>query len=62
MFPSTEECLDRITEGSVLLQTTAGAQPVPPPWWGELVLRSAHLKQRGSLAQRSERIVWSGGA
>ncbi|HLG64841.1 MAG TPA: hypothetical protein VKY19_23065 [Ktedonosporobacter sp.] len=44
--------MNSIADGSVMIQTSADALPCPPPWWGELVLLSQHLRQQGILTQR----------
>jgi hypothetical protein len=51
-FPIKEEHMNSIADGSVMIQTSADALPCPPPWWGELVLLSQHLRQQGILTQR----------
>ena len=48
--------MNTIADGSMMIQTFADPQPCPPPWWGELVLLSQHLKQQGILTQLAESI------
>src|SRR5689334_16665292 len=55
-FPIKEEHMNSIANGSVILQTSADALPCPPPWWGELVLLSQHLRQQDILTQLTEGI------
>ena len=46
--------MNSITDGSVSIQTSSQSQPCPPPWWGELVLLSQHLRQQGILSRLAE--------
>lgn len=46
--------MSSIADGSVIIQTSADSQPCPPPWWGELVLLSQHLKKQGILTRLAE--------
>src|SRR5690349_25127985 len=55
-FPIKEEHMNSIANGSVILQTSADSLPCPPPWWGELVLLSQHLRQQGILTRLTEGI------
>ena len=48
--------MNSIANGSVIIQTSADSLPCPPPWWGELVLLSQHLRQQGILTQLTEGI------
>jgi len=48
--------MNSIADGSGMIQTSADSLPCPPPWWGELVLVSQHLKKQGILSQLSEGI------
>lgn len=48
--------MNSIANGSVMIQTSADSLPCPPPWWGELVLLSQHLRQQGILTQFTEGI------
>jgi len=55
-FPIKEKHMNSIANGSVIIQTAADSQPCPPPWWGELVLLSQHLKKQGILTRLGESI------
>ncbi len=46
--------MNSIADGSVIVQTSVDALPCPPPWWGELVLLSQHLKKQGILTRLAE--------
>jgi hypothetical protein len=46
--------MNSIADGSVSIQTSSQSQPCPPPWWGELVLLSQHLRQQGILTRLAE--------
>src|SRR5512142_825103 len=46
--------MNSIADGSVIIQTSSDSQPCPPPWWGELVLLSQHLRQQGILTRLTE--------
>jgi len=48
--------MNSIADGSVIVQTSADSLPCPPPWWGELVLLSQHLRKQGILTQLTEGI------
>src|SRR5512133_2567786 len=56
MFSIKEEHMNSIADGSVIVQTSVDALPCPPPWWGELVLLSQHLRKQGILTQFAEGI------
>ena len=45
-----------IADGSVIIQTSAASVPAPPSWFGEVVLRAAHLRQHGVLTKISEQV------
>jgi hypothetical protein len=49
----------RSVDSSVVIQTTATSAPCPPPWFGEVVLLSAHLKAQGVLTKLCERIQFA---
>jgi hypothetical protein len=55
-FPIKEEHMNSIADGSVIVQTSADSLPCPPPWWGELVLLSQHLRKQGILTRLTEGI------
>src|SRR6266700_3839346 len=48
--------MNSIADGSVIVQTSADSLPCPPPWWGELVLLSQHLRKQGILSRLTEGI------
>jgi hypothetical protein len=43
-----------ITDGSVIIQTSAASVPSTPSWFGEVVLMAAHLRKHGVLTKISE--------
>src|ERR1051325_4423611 len=53
-FLRRETYMNSIADSSVLIQTSSVSAPCPPPWWGELVLLTAHLKKQGILTKLSE--------
>jgi hypothetical protein len=45
-----------IADGSLIIQTSSESVPSPPSWFGEVVLKAAHLRKHGVLAKISERV------
>ena len=45
-----------ITDGSVIIQTSAASVPATPSWFGEVVLMAAHLRKHGVLTKISESV------
>jgi len=45
-----------ITDGSVIIQTSAASVPSTPCWFGEVVLMSSYLRQQGILSEVSEQV------
>jgi hypothetical protein len=52
--PIKEDHMHRIADGLVIIQTASQSCPASPPWWGELVLLSQHLRRQGILASLTE--------
>jgi len=48
--------MSSIADSSVSIHTSSASVPCPPPWWGELVLLSQHLRHQGILAHLTEGI------
>ncbi len=48
--------MSSIANTSVIIQSSSHAVPCPPPWFGEVVLISAHLCKQGILSQICERV------
>jgi hypothetical protein len=51
-----EAHMTSIADGAVQIQTSPESVASPPSWFGEVVLRAAHLRQQGILSQISERV------
>ncbi len=45
-----------ITDGAVLIQTSAETVPSTPSWFGEVVLIAGYLRKHGVLTKISERV------
>jgi hypothetical protein len=45
-----------IAEGSVRLHTSSESVPSPPSWFGDVVVRAAHLRKHEVLTNRAERV------
>lgn len=43
-------------DGSISIQTSSRSSPAPPPWFGEVVLLSSHLRKQGVLDAISEQV------
>ncbi len=45
-----------IAYSPVSIQTSSQAAPLPPPWFGEVVLIVAHLRKQGVLDAITQRV------
>lgn len=50
--------MNSIADESVMIQTSSQSLPCPPPWWGELVLLSQHLRQQDILTRLAEGVCF----
>lgn len=48
--------MTRIVDSPVCIQTFSESVPCPPPWFGEVVLLTAHLRKHGVLSKVCERV------
>jgi hypothetical protein len=48
--------MNRIADGSVIIQTSSQSVLATPSWFGEATLIVAHLRKQGALAAISERV------
>ena len=45
-----------ITDGAVIIQTSAKSAPSTPSWFGEVALLAGYLRKHGVLSQINERV------
>jgi hypothetical protein len=48
--------MNRITDATVIIQTSSESVPAPPPWLGEVALLVHHLSQQGVLDAISQQV------
>ncbi|HEX4207575.1 MAG TPA: hypothetical protein VHZ51_25920 [Ktedonobacteraceae bacterium] len=48
--------MNSIADGSVIVQTTSRSEPSTPPWFGEVVLLTAHLSKHGVFNKINEQV------
>jgi hypothetical protein len=56
LYSLKEAHMTSITDGSVIIQTSAASVQSTPCWFGEVVLMSSYLRQQGILSKVSEQV------
>src|SRR6266436_9724222 len=55
-FSNKETNMTSIIDSSVQIHTSSELTPIPPPWFGEVVLFVTHLKKQGVLTKLCEHV------